>query len=48
MHIIEKLLFICILIYLMIGIGFISIVYFSYKFIVYMLVGDRKNNNIGC
>ena len=48
MDIIEKLLFICILIYLIIGVSFISIVYISYSFIAYMFIGDRKKNNIGC
>lgn len=48
MSVMEILLLVGILIYLIIGIGFISIVYVSYSFIAYMFIGDRKKNNIGC
>lgn len=48
MSVMEILILIGILIYLIIGIGFISIVYASYSFIAYMFIGDRKKNNIGC
>ena len=48
MSVMEILLLIGILIYLIIGIGFISIIYVSYSFITYVFICDRKNNNIGC
>lgn len=48
MSVMEILLLIGILVYLIIGIGLISIIYVSYSFITYMFICDIKKNNIGC